>query len=83
MTDIINILCATDDKYVPYCGIMLTSLFESNKLSKFRVFILTEQLSEKNVCDFHLLAKDYGQKIQIITVDSEALRNCPIRKKTT
>ena len=25
----INILCATDDNYVPYCGIMLTSLFEN------------------------------------------------------
>jgi len=22
-----NILCSTDEKYAPYCGIMLTSLF--------------------------------------------------------
>ena len=31
MKNTINILCAADNKYIPYCGIMLTSVFENNK----------------------------------------------------
>ena len=34
MSKTINILCATDDNYVPYCGIMLTSVFDNNKDSE-------------------------------------------------
>ena len=36
----INIVCATDNNYAPYCGIMLTSLFESNKDCVFSVYVL-------------------------------------------
>ena len=43
-----NILCATDDNYVPYCGIMLTSLFENNKEADINVYILTENLNDIN-----------------------------------
>ena len=74
-----NILCATDDNYVPYCGIMLTSLFENNKEHNFCIYILVEQLSNKSKSEFATLAKKYSQKIEIITVDSKRLKDCPIR----
>ena len=74
-----NILCATDDNYVPYCGIMLTSLFENNKELNFCIYILAEHLSEKSRNEFATLAKKYSQKIEIITVDSKRLKDCPIR----
>ena len=38
----INILCATDNNYAPYCGIMLTSLFESNRDCGFNVFVFVD-----------------------------------------
>lgn len=75
-----NILCATDDKYVPYCGIMLTSLFENNKELNFCIYILVEQLNNKSKNEFATLARIYNQRIEIITVDSEILKNCPIRQ---
>ena len=74
-----NILCATDDKYVPYCGIMLTSLFENNKELNFCIYILVEQLSNKSKNEFATLARIYNQRIEIITVDSEKLKDCPIQ----
>lgn len=74
-----NILCATDDNYVPYCGIMLTSLFENNKELNFCIYILVEQLSNKSKNEFATLAKEYSQRIEIIIVDSEKLKDCPIR----
>lgn len=75
-----NILCATDDNYVPYCGIMLTSLFENNKELNFCIYILVEQLSNKSKNEFATLARIYNQRIEIITVDSDKLKDCPIRK---
>lgn len=35
----INILCATDDNYAPYCGVMLTSLLENNKQYNIDIYI--------------------------------------------
>lgn len=81
MSSIINILCATDDNYVPYCGTMLTSLFENNQTSKFNVFVLNEHLTEKNIQDMVSLAETYSQVIHFVTVTSDVLKDCPIRKK--
>ena len=75
-----NILCATDDNYVPYCGIMLTSLFENNKEQNIVVYLMTGGLNEKNTIAFERLAINYNQKIQIVKVDNGALNSCPIRK---
>ena len=79
-TDNYNILCATDNNYVPYCGIMLTSLFENNKNLKLHVFILTENLNEENQNNLKRVAKLYDQHLDIIFVNNEAISNCPIRK---
>ena len=40
-----NIVCATDDNYVPLCGIMLTSLLENNRGSHVDIYILTKGLN--------------------------------------
>ena len=74
-----NILCATDDNYVPYCGIMLTSLFENNKELKLCIYILAEHLSDKSRNEFATLARNYCQRIEIITVENEVFNKCPIR----
>ena len=76
-----NILCATDDKYVPYCGIMLTSLFENNKELNFCIYILTEYLSDKSKNELEALASNYKQKIEVIAINNEILKCCPIRKE--
>lgn len=77
--DSINILCATDNDYVPYCGIMLTSLFENNKEADINVYILTENLNDTNKEKIKQLSQAYQKRIEIITVDSEKLKDCPIR----
>ena len=53
MKQSMNIVCATDDKYVTLCGIMLTSLLENNKDRHIDVYILTKELnkSSKNLFD--------------------------------
>ncbi len=74
-----NILCTTDDNYVPYCGIMLTSLFETNKSSNINVYlILTDSVSDKNKKLFKILAQKYNQTIFLIDIDEELFKDCPI-----
>lgn len=76
----INIVCATDGKYVPYCGVMLTSLFENNKEREINVYILIDKaLPANGVAKFERLAKHYHQTINFCKVDSSFFENFPIK----
>lgn len=71
MENIINILCATDKKFIPYCGIMLTSVFENNKTQNVNAYILVdESVEEKDKAALETLAKKYNQRTELIYVDS-------------
>lgn len=77
----INILCATDNNYAPYCGIMLTSLFESNKDKQFDVYVFLDgDMSDNNISKFRKLEGQYGNPIHLMKVDNELLKDCPINK---
>ncbi len=75
-----NIACATDNNFAPYCGIMLTSLFENNKDHSFTVFILTKELSKENTDKLNKLASLYQQTITMIELDSNTFTACPIKE---
>ena len=77
--EMINILCTPDNNYVPYCGIMLTSLFENNKGVDFEVYIMCEGLDGKNIADFEKLSEFYNVPINILTVNKELFKKCPVR----
>ena len=78
----INILCATDNNYAPYCGIMLTSLFESNRDCLFDVFVFIDGcLSDINKKKFKKLEQKYACIVNIMTIDDRLLENCPINNQ--
>jgi lipopolysaccharide biosynthesis glycosyltransferase len=82
-TETINILCATDNNYAPYCGIMLTSLFESNRKSTFEVYVLVDGImSDVNEKKYKELEKKYGSSITLMTVDNQMLEKCPINQNS-
>ena len=75
----INICCSTDDNFAPYCGIMLTSLFENNVDNSICVFLLISgSLSKSNTDRFYSLANKYNQEIRILTVDDSFLKSLPL-----
>lgn len=78
----INILCSTDDNYVPYCGVMLTSLFENNKGEEIDVYVQTDDLSDSNKSALLGLAEKYGQKLIFIHVDRNIFKDCPLDSST-
>ena len=76
----IAIVCATDDNYAPYCGIMLTSVFENNKDRKISAFILIDKpLKEKQQRRFKKLSKEYGAEINFIIVDNFFFERFPLK----
>lgn len=77
--DTINILCATDDNYVPYCGVMLTSVLENNKDIDVHVFIIIDRdLNESNKKQFTQLAKYYHVQITYILVNKKDFEEFPL-----
>ena len=65
-----NILYQCNDKYAPYCGVSITSLFENNKEAKsICVFILEDEIKDENKEKFNSLAKKYGREIHFISTE--------------
>jgi len=70
----VNILYSCDDKYSPYTGVSVTSLFENNKdLDEINVYILGLRISDGNTQKFNQLAEQYDRNI--IIIDAEELND--------
>lgn len=61
----INILCATDEKYAPYCGVMLTSFLENHKAFHTEVFIIVKSRMKAGK-KLHRLEERYDVNVNII-----------------
>lgn len=77
----LHILCAADRNFLPYCGVMLRSLFASNADEDICVhMIVPNNVNEYEMERFHKLAKDWGQCVDFIVVNPMDFLDCPIRK---
>lgn len=62
-----DILYQCNDKYAPYCGVSVTSLFENNKdAGNIRVFILDDGIADENKQKFFLLEEQYGRTVEFV-----------------
>lgn len=74
----INILIASDINYAPYYGVMLTSLFENNRESKFDIHLLTDSTwSDKVSAKFEKLVDKYDSEFHVHIVDEKKMENLP------
>lgn len=79
--DTINILCATDDNYAPYCGIMLTSLLENSKDCQVQVYVfLGGLLSPKNKKKLIALEGKYKCNIHLMSIPPETAGKFVVNK---
>ena len=80
MRNPIQIVCATDDNYAPYCGVMLTSVFENNKDREVSAYILVDKsLQEKQQRRFKKLSEKYGVEITFVLVDKSFFEQFPLK----
>lgn len=79
MNECINILCATDAAYVPYCAVMLTSVFECNKNERINVYVLIDKpLPAKAKKRFMRLAEQYNNGISFLHIDKSFVQDVPV-----
>lgn len=64
--DRISIFCATDENYIPYCGIMLISLFENNRQNDIDIYVLSSIKNEKKKEELLNLAQSYNQSKRLV-----------------
>ena len=79
----IVIVCACNDKYAPYCGVMLTSVFHNNQRHKIEVYILSSDIGIKNREKFTHLAYTYKQTIEIKSINVQHFQHLPLGEKFT
>lgn len=66
-----NVLYQFNEKYAPYAGVSITSLFENNKaVDSIDVYILGEELSKTSTDKFLQLAIQYNRKVIFVETDS-------------
>ena len=70
-----HILCSTDENYVPYCGVMLTSVLENN--DDVNIYInVSPDFSEKSKNKLKILEKKYTCSVNFVTIDPKQLSLC-------
>lgn len=63
----LNVLYACDENYAPFAGVSMTSLFMNNRdLDHIRVYLVLDNVSEKNKIRYDELAKEYGREVVLI-----------------
>lgn len=75
----IQILCCTDDGYAMQYGVMLTSLFETNREKAFNIWILSFGLSEENRRRFLNFKNQYGSvNVSLLFANISDFQFCPL-----
>ena len=66
----LEVLYQFNEKYAPFAGVSITSLFENNRIAEsIRVHILGEGLSESSIKTFEEVAEKYHRSIVFVKAD--------------
>lgn len=77
MQEIIHILAATNKKYAPFCGVMLTSVFKNNPNADAYVLI-GKSLGKRQEKKFKELEKEFSTSIHFVKVESDVFSHAPL-----
>lgn len=66
-----NIVCVADQAYAQHAAVMLTSLFETDREHRFRVFLLTYMMNAETKKRLYHIAGQYEHELHIIEDDYE------------
>lgn len=66
-----NVVIVSNNAYVQHGAVMLTSLFETNRDSSFRIFLLTDGISDENYSHLNSLCVSYGNSLEVHVPENE------------
>lgn len=77
------IVLVADEGYVQHAGVMLTSLFEHNSDKDFRVYLLTDGISEMSQDRLTTLCRHYGGELRVCLCSEDGLEELPVGQWST
>lgn len=73
-----EIVCNIDERYVPYCGIMLTSLLDNNRDAEVTIHIVSAGLSASAITVLtDIVETGFSQQIKFYFVGDDMIKNLP------
>ena len=78
MNPVANVACTIDEGYAQHCGVMLCSLFRNNAGVDFRIFVISDGLSDDAQQKLRSVAASHGQRLEIVPVDPGVLDGAPV-----
>jgi lipopolysaccharide biosynthesis glycosyltransferase len=78
MKPVANVACTIDESYAQHCGVMLCSLFRNNAGVDFRIFVISDGLSDDAQQKLRSVAASHGQRLEIVPVDPGVLDGAPV-----
>ncbi len=76
----IHILCCTDSNYLPYTGVMLTSLLSNNRRHDIDIYVATTDNNNENHRRLNILADIFSCRIHIIHINQAEIDALPDAK---
>lgn len=73
-----NIILACDDKFVPFCSVVISSTIKYNDNVSFYIF--TEGLTDKSISSLRKLVDGTSNTISVKVVDKEIIKRFPLPK---
>jgi lipopolysaccharide biosynthesis glycosyltransferase len=79
----ISIATTIDINYIQHLGVMLSSLFENNLKSRFKIYLIINFTENKELRKIQKLINRYNHQIDIIKVDESLLVSCKVTGHVT
>jgi lipopolysaccharide biosynthesis glycosyltransferase len=73
--DVIHVGCGLDDYYLMPYGVLLVSLFETNKMNKFHIHVFSSKLSDGSIEILKGITNKYNAGFTYYPMDSALLEN--------
>jgi lipopolysaccharide biosynthesis glycosyltransferase len=79
--DVIHIGCGLNDFYLMPYGVMLVSLFETNKMNEFHIHVFSSELSDESISTLKGITTKYGAGFSYYPMDTALLANLAVTER--
>ena len=79
--DIIHVACGLNDHYLMPYGVMLVSLFETNKTNKFHIHVFSGEFSDRSIETLRNITQKYNAGFSFYPLDPSLFNNLAVSER--
>ena len=78
-----DIVCCADNRYAPYCGVMLASLLENNREEEVTVYLIGNGLTDESCARLRrVVEQDHTARLVFVEMDHSLVQHFPNSKES-